>query len=346
MSREKVPCRRGWSAVIFLMCAAAGPLAADQKLITAERLTEPAAAKEDQGEAPACTSCGCCSCQDCERSCGQSLYIEMDDGPGLFDQFTLLAALNGSKQPQDFGANAQLGTRFAFNWAIPIYEPAGLGFQIGNSVDPLQQAVGVYRQLGISDDRLQNFTTIALFQRTKSGLSWGFGHDFLYENYYSEVHLSQWRGLVAYRFREQDEVGSWFAIRDKGQTAYFVNEAVHLNAINQGSLYWRHWFANNTQTTLWVGMVDGHGTNIFIFPGNSTVSQRVLFGADLRVPLNEWAAIYGEANFIAPASSGTVDAYLGLEIYPRRNAQIASRSQFSPIYSVASNPTFAVDLRR
>lgn len=285
-----------------------------------------------------------CACPGCACRTHLAELEACDVEEGLFDNLTFLAALNGSKQPQDLGVNAQFGARVAANWGLPVWREGGLGLQVGTSIDPLYQAVAVLDRLDISDDRFQNFTTVGLYQRTERGWVWGVAHDFLYENYWANFHLSQWRGVAALEWGENNEVGTWFAIRDKGDTARLAGQTFDVEAITQGSIYWRHWFENRTQATVWVGVADGHGAFVLAFPDGATVSQRALFGADVRVPLTDWAAIFGEANFIAPFDSGTVDAYLGIELFPRRNA--ASVRRFAPVLSVASNPTFAVDLRR
>ena len=59
-----------------------------------------------------------------------------------------------------------------------------------------------------------------------------------------------------------------------------------------------------------------------------------------------WAALYGEANFILPADTGTVDAFLGVEFYPAGNAGGYRTNRFAPILRPAGSPTFAVNARR
>jgi hypothetical protein len=38
------------------------------------------------------------------------------------DELTLFGGLDGSKQPQDFGVNANLGGQAHFNWGLPLSE--------------------------------------------------------------------------------------------------------------------------------------------------------------------------------------------------------------------------------
>ena len=72
----------------------------------------------------------------------------------------------------------------------------------------------------------------------------------------------------------------------------------------------------------------------------------MVFGADVHIPLDDHLAIFGEANFVAPSDSGSVDSYLGLVYYPDGGARRGRVSRYSAILPVASNPTMTVDLRR
>jgi hypothetical protein len=64
------------------------------------------------------------------------------------------------------------------------------------------------------------------------------------------------------------------------------------------------------------------------------------------MPLSDRFAVTGSANFISPASTGTVDAFLGLTFYPGRSSLRAAHNAFTPIVPVANNPTMAINLRR
>jgi hypothetical protein len=71
-----------------------------------------------------------------------------------------------------------------------------------------------------------------------------------------------------------------------------------------------------------------------------------VFGAELQIPLTDRLAIFGQANFITPASSGTVDSYLGFVYFPHGGARRVVQSAFAPLQTVAAPTNFAVDLRR
>jgi hypothetical protein len=264
----------------------------------------------------------------------------------LFDGLTLFGGLDGSKQPQDLGVNANMGGRLAANWGRPIVLRWGLGIQAGIAYDFADNAVQVLHRLAVSDWRDQFFTTIGIFQRTDWGFNWSFAHDGLWETYYDSFYLSQWRGRAGYYVTDTDEVGVWGTIADGGDSGTVLGAPVHLRAIAQANFFWRHTWASSAWTTFWIGSAKQHGTFVLGFPDRPVIKDAFIYGADLQIPLNDSWAIYGEANFITPASSGTVDAYLGFVFYPGRGVRQALQKRYSPLLPTASNVSFAVDLAR
>ena len=109
--------------------------------------------------------------------------------------------------------------------------------------------------------------------------------------------------------------------------------------------YWRHTWQSGVETTCWLGGAGSHGQEIILLPPAPPLGTQLVYGADIHVPLNEYMAIYGEANFITPSDSGTVDAYFGIVFYP--GGVVDARTKcYAPVLPTAGNPSFAVDLRR
>jgi hypothetical protein len=264
----------------------------------------------------------------------------------LFDGLSGFVGLDGSKQPQDLGVNALMGGRAAFNWGIPVVNAWGLGVQVGLAYNFSDNAVQVLHRLGVSDRRDQLFNTLGVFQRTDWGLNWSVAHDYLWESYYDDFRLGQWRARVGYQATATDEFGAWGTIRDFGDNGSVAGVPVYLRPIQQVNAFWRHTWASSAWTTFWIGVAHEHSRFVLVLPDQPAVQNAFVYGADLQIPLNDWWAIYGEANFITPASSGTVDAYLGFSFYPGGGARNALRKRFAPLLPVASNTSFAVDLPR
>lgn len=263
-----------------------------------------------------------------------------------WQNLSVFLGLDGSKQPQDLGVNAHMGGRFAINYGMPLWEEYNLGVQIGSAVSYTAHAVQVVEALDGTSERFQSFTTLALFQRTDAGWKWAIGYDYQAQNYYQNFDYGQWRGLLGYDCGPRNELGVWYALRDNGDTGSFMNTPVTLRPINQANFYWRHTWENFAETTCWAGVAEGHGTEVFVFPVSPALDTCFTYGARLQVPLGDRVALFGEANFITPADSGTVDAYLGFAFYPYGGAHGALQRRYSPLLPVASNPTMAIDLRR
>jgi hypothetical protein len=304
-------------------------------------VTELAAFEESPG---ACDEYPSLACDDFGPSC-DSPSCDSPSCGSIFENLSLFLGLEGSKQPQDFGVNAHFGGRFHANLGVPLIERIGLGLQIGTATNYTDNAVQVFERVEGNRNRFQSFTTVGLFQRTDSGFSWAVGYDFLFQDYYDNFGLGQWRGDLGYRLGAKDEVGAWFALSGKDDHGMFGAIPVVLDPITQGSLYWRHWWENDAHTTVWLGMAEGHGEPNVALGDRPAVDERLVFGADLFVPLGKKLALFGQANFLTPADTGTVDAFLGIAFYPG-GAHRAHRRRFAPRLSVANNTTFANDLSR
>ncbi len=263
----------------------------------------------------------------------------------LVDELTFLFAIDGSKQPQDFGVNANLGGNASMNLGIPIFEEYGIGAQVGTGITASANAVRVFELLGESAGRTQSFTTLGFFQRRDNGFSWGFVHDFLYEKSFDTFQLGQWRIRGSYLLTSNNELGVTASLNSYSDRGRFgASTPVVLSPIEQGSLYYRRFWGTGAQTTAWFGIADKHGENNAITGPSPAMKIPFLFGADLMMPLSASLAIYGETNMIMPSDTGSVDAFLGVQWFPGGRAFRARRGRFSPIMSLASPTSFAVDL--
>ena len=265
--------------------------------------------------------------------------------PGLLDELSFLFAIDGSKQPQDFGVNANLGGNASVNWGIPVIKEFGIGMQLGAGLTSSANAVRVYELLGESTGRTQSFTTVGIFQRTDSGLAWGFAHDFLYQKSFDTFQLGQWRIRGSYFLSTNNEIGITSSLNSYSDNGIFGSSTpVTLSPIEQGSLYYRRFWGTGAQTTAWIGIADKHGENNAVTGPSPAKHVPFLFGADLLMPLSASLAIYGETNMITPSDTGTVDAFLGIQWFPGRRAFRARRGTFSPLIPLAAPTSFAVDL--
>ncbi len=287
---------------------------------------------------------------------GSTMYSDLDanlslseecwtSSSGLLEELTFFLGVDGSKQPQDFGVNALIGGQASVNWGIPLIDHLGIGAQIGTGITAASNAVQVYELLGETTGRTQSYTTVGLFQRFDNGFSWGFGHDFLYQKYYDDFSLSQWRVSGSHYVTGCDQVGITTMLNSKSATGTFgASTSVTLSPITQAHIYWRHYWETGAQTSLWFGMAEGHGEDNAVTGPAPPKDEQFLFGADILAPLSAHLAIYGETNIMMPADTGTVDAFLGIQWSPGRYSVDARRGRFSPLLPLASPVSFAVDL--
>ncbi len=272
---------------------------------------------------------------DCTQGC---------ETPGLFENLTFFTGLDGSKQPQDFGVNANFGGQFHVNWGTAILPEYGVGMQIGTSLVRTTNAVRVYELLGESTDRTQSYTTLGLFQRLESGWSWGVVYDHLYENSFDRFRLSQWRLRSSYLINDANEVGVSVALSGASDVGSFGATQVHFDAINQGNIFWRHYWESSAQTTFWLGLAEGHGESNAVTGFSPDKEDAILVGADVLMPLNDHFVLYGETNLIMPPDTGTVDAFLGIQWYPWGGGYQNRRKRFAPYLPMASTTQMSIDL--
>ena len=261
------------------------------------------------------------------------------------ETLTLFAGPSGSKQPQDLGVNAHFGGRLAANYGFALYEPAGLGAQAGLAGVYQDDAVRVFEALGEDTDRGQLFATAGLFQKRELW-NWSVVYDALYQDQWATATLSQFRGRAGVHLTHRDEVGVWGTKNDRGADVFFQTLPIELRPISQVNLFWRHQYESGAYTTLWAGVAEGHEEMTLLLTDDNRLSTSPVIGADFRAPLNDFCSLYGEANFLLPADTGTVDSFLGVEFHPAGNAKRYRQLKYAPILRPAGSPTFAVDARR
>ena len=260
---------------------------------------------------------------------------------------TLFLGIDGSKQPQDFGVNANLGTSLAASYSQAVAPATGVGIQIGTRVAFSGNAVQVYELLGESDNRFQSFTTLGLFQRSVNGWSWGAAYDFLYQDSFDEFRLGQWRMRSSFELNCSTEIGVNVHLGANGSTGQFNSTTVRLNAIDQMNVFVRKRWLSAALTTAWIGVADEHSEENAVTGTLPPKNNQLLLGADLFAPLNHCLAIYGETNLMMPADTGTVDAFLGISFAPGGIIRSRSRqNRYREFIPVASSTTFSVDLNR
>ena len=186
-----------------------------------------------------------------------------------------------------------------------------------------------------------------MFQRTDAGWFWGFTYDYLYQDSYDVFSLSQWRIRGGKRLNACNEVGATVHLSGRSDNGLFTAGTVTpvtLDPITQGSVYWRTFWESGTQTTIWAGVAEGHSEDNAVTGPSPAKDEVFVFGADIYSPLNDYAAIYGETNLMMPPDTGTVDAFLGIELFLWGGAYQGRRTRYAPMLPVASDTSMSIDL--
>lgn len=263
----------------------------------------------------------------------------------LLRNLSLFGGLDGSKQPQDLGINANMGARVAVDAGLPLWSSAGLGLHVGGAANVSDAAVAVLDQIEGTSRRTQYYGTAGLFQRM-AGATWGLAYDYQFNSYYDDFSLSQLRGQVGFRVSPRNEVGVWGTTALASDHGVMGDTNVSLEPISQLNAYLRHTWPSHARTSFWMGVAAGHENVVWVLPPDTRDQNVFVYGADLWVPLSGRVALTGAANFLTPTATGTVDAHLGLTFYPGGRVMNRDLDRFAPVQTVANNAAFSVDLTR
>jgi hypothetical protein len=263
----------------------------------------------------------------------------------LLDNFSLLLALDASREPQDLGINANFGGFIAANAGFAIIDEIGLGGQIGTGVNLSRAGVKVLRVIQGTRARQQWFSTAGLFHRD-DGWHVGVVYDLQVESYYDRFFTGQLRGEAGVDLTAHDQMGVWGTAGGFGDGGKVLNSEVHVEPLAEISLYWQHCWQSGALTRFWTGVTESHHTDIIDMPDRHTTGPVINFGLEVFVPLNDYFAIFGQGHFITPSDTGTLDAYLGVVFYPGGGVSRVRSNAYAPVLPVANNPTFSLDLRR
>ncbi len=285
----------------------------------------------------------CCDVP-CDQPCGYEdycgcggVFATCSEGWRHIRFSTTVEAFRG---PLDLDSqNGNFGFAFAVNGGFPLAEARGIGLQVGTSA-VLSDLQGT--QFTGSTIRSQNFTTVGLFQRipTANGckLKWGFAFDWLYDDYYTTLKMSQWRVKLAYELDCCREIGMWACIPDDGDDAVVDRGYYQFKPIPQGNFYYRRCWANGADTTTYVGIIEEPG--------------ECVFGARARIPFSGRISLIGNFNYVLPAASGAAGqddemwhVAIGLEFVPGYGGNRCQDHRFTPLMPLADNGIFAIRQR-
>lgn len=296
-----------------------------------------------------CTACEDGSCGACQGLDGG--VADCQNCPKFgFTAFQGFDTFRGSPEgsgPSNFGEVTGLNT------AIPVYEPWGIGWQLGASYGlydfsgrpaPAIQTTGAQQQI---------FVTTGFFRRANHGqrASFGFVHDWMINDNYSQYAvsptISQWRGQFEWAASDNNSFGLWGTFRDKSYIGNRPDNHNQFRAISQIDAFWHHKYPFGADTWLRVGMPVSKQL------AGSGLAGSAIVGATAQVPLNQQLALYANAMYMAPNMApgplaSSRDAYnvsMGIAWYPGRNARTPTVNGgcWLPYMPLGNNGNFLVD---
>ena len=248
---------------------------------------------------------------------------------------TVDAGVEGFKGPVDRGLVGNFGFHEGLNWGIPLFPWWGVGAQIGF------EAVNTDFQNNalVSGVREQVFFTTGLFHRPGScgGLQYGVVYDYLRDDYFSNVDLSQIRGEVSYCGAYQHEIGFRATVHlTRDQETVIRTQTYIVEPLDQYVFFYRRRSCEGGNFRLWGG-----------FTGTSDG----IVGADYRIPISNHLAIESDFNYIIPREESPIGSReswnlsMSLVFYPGGRAQCGDRSLYHPLFETANNGSMISDIK-
>lgn len=317
-----------------------GPTAGCPSCTAAEPTCEPGCA------APTCDRCGPCfecdawienDCMECRnRGCRPYRGI-VCRGWCWSQDLALSIGMHTFESPADQGINGNYGFGYGLNWAMPVWHRLGLGAQIGYrgiSADPVGEPISGTP----GNARQQDFLTVGFFHRPARRGCWQYGvvWDWLNDNYYVPMQLSQIRGELSRSLGCCHDLGVWATSSVSDDSQLFNAVTQTWQAQDQFNIFLRTYHDRGIVTRLWGGATsDGDG----------------LVGGDAFVPLSSYFALRGNVQFLLPHEGQTAGAFsqeawamsFNLVFYPAGRALQTTRSRYAPMLNVADNGSFLLD---
>ncbi|MBL6830451.1 MAG: hypothetical protein ISQ70_03430 [Pirellulales bacterium] len=262
----------------------------------------------------------------------------------------------GFQNGPDLGLIGNFGFSESLNWAMPLWNAFGLGWQLG--VRGVQtnfnsSSISANGQTLLSNTpRNQLFLTTGLFTRAFEGrgLQGGVAWDYLRDNWYDDVDVAQLRGEISYVFGAW-ELGFWGTGNVRDTDGIFGRRnrtAITADSTDIYAGFYRLYFGDANELKIW---------------GGGTGSQEGIIGTYMRAPMNRSLALEGAFTYLMPGPSQTVplepgsstmltytqaawNVSVNLVFYPACRSRRGLASPYRPLFEVADNGTLIRTLKK
>ena len=262
-----------------------------------------------------------------------------------YRDFTASAGVTAFTNSTDLGINGNFGTNEYLNWAMPFWNAFGVGWQVGwrgTQTNFQSASIDTGSSLLQKNARTQNFITTGFFTRAFEGrgLQGGAVYDYLSDNWFDNVDVSQLRAEISYVWGYH-EAGFWSATNLGDQTGLFGPITRQNGLASTLDLYcgfYRLQFGDANEWKVWGGGT-GNGDGIV--------------GSMMRAPMGRSLALEGTFTYLIPGKSKAIDIdgagnfytfspaawNLGINLvyYPAGRSRRSLASPYRPLFEVADN---------
>jgi hypothetical protein len=262
-----------------------------------------------------------------------------------YRDFTASAGVTAFTNSTDLGINGNFGTNEYLNWAMPFWNAFGVGWQVGwrgTQTNFQSSSIDAGTSSLTKNARTQNFITTGFYTRAFEGrgLQGGAVYDYLSDNWFDNVDVSQVRAEISYVWGYH-EIGFWSATNLGDQTGLFgpiTRQNGVAGTLDQHCGFYRLQFGDANEWKVWGGATsDGDG----------------VVGSLLRAPMGRSLALEGTFTYLIPGQSKSIDIdgngnlytfapaawNIGLNVvyYPAGRSRRSLASPYRPLFEVADN---------
>lgn len=286
-----------------------------------------------------CDTCGIGGCDSGQcGTCKECIWTHMG---GIFTNADYRVGVHGFKNPLNRDQDGSFGFHGGVNLGTPLSRlSCGLfSGQIG-----INNVQSNFSGSSFTDQsRSQLFVTTGIFRKVDYGLQGGMVYDYLQDEWYTNIGVSQLRGELSWVYASGNTFGFRFAhglATDRGN-GILMDAGGNTTVVNES------WRTNDTYRFFYRKLVH-EGEGHIDFTLGYTEEDQTLFGLDFNTPIRGMLRFYGGFTYLLPEqdilartnSEETWNVMMGVQISPYRRRGYCRYNV--PMFDVADNGSMQV----